>query len=367
MKLLAIETSCDETAVAVFDLDQFLRDPSSAGTALLADIVSSQIKLHAPYGGVVPELAAREHIVNLPLILQEALETAHSGPADIAAVGVTRGPGLKGCLLTGLCFAKAFCFARQIPLYPINHLEGHLYSSLLLSPESHPQHPFLALLVSGGHTLLVFVEGFRRYRIVAQTRDDAAGEAFDKIASLLDLPYPGGPALSALATEGDPQSFAFPLGLANDPASFSFSGLKTAVLRKVQELRKGGALTDQARKDLAASAEQAIVRSLVQKTMQACRELRPKGLIVSGGVAANRVLRTALADEAAARNIPFCAPPLRWCTDNASMIAVAAALAVQQDTEAFERWRQNPEPGTLGPGISAHISAECRWPIDRML
>ena len=337
MLLLAIETSCDESAVALLDVAKFHAGETEF---LAADLVSSQAKLHEPYGGVVPELAAREHTANLPLLVNEALRGRHA--SDIGAVAVTRGPGLKGCLLVGLSFAKALAYGRKVPLIPIHHLEGHLLAGHLGG--APPKFPMLALVVSGGHTLLVVASGVGKYRVVASTRDDAAGEAFDKTATLLGLPYPGGPVLASLARTGDPKAFQFPIALADDPSSFSFSGLKTAVLRTVDALSPD---EREARKaDLAASIECAIVETLVRKTVQAEAEHKPKSILVTGGVAANTRLRSRLRESL---HTPLSVPEPKWCTDNAAMIAVAAACRI-------------------GAGIPADtslsLSADPRWAID---
>ncbi|MCB0325002.1 MAG: tRNA (adenosine(37)-N6)-threonylcarbamoyltransferase complex transferase subunit TsaD, partial [Bdellovibrionales bacterium] len=266
--LLAIETSCDETAVAVLDVEPFLSG-APVGTYLKADLISSQAKLHQPYGGVVPELASRAHLINVPLMVEEALRLAGASLDTVSAIAVTRGPGLKGCLLVGLCYAKALSHARGVPLLAVHHIEGHLLAGELLPPDERPQWPVLALVVSGGHTMLVLMRGLGDYTVIAKTRDDAAGEAFDKGATLLGLPYPGGPQLSARAKDGDPTRFKLPVGVADDPTSFSFSGLKTAVQRLIHQLGEE-AREPQTVNDLSASLQHAIVRALVEKSLQAC-------------------------------------------------------------------------------------------------
>lgn len=354
--LLAIETSCDETAVCLFDEQSIER--GDMRTALRYDVVSSQVALHQPYGGVVPELAAREHVRNLPVLVNEALQSVGITTADISAIGVTRGPGLKGSLLVGLCFAKSFALASNIPLIPVHHIEGHIFAGNL--SDTPPIYPFLALVVSGGHTMLVLCESYRRYRLVASTRDDAAGEAFDKTATLLGLPYPGGPQLSRAAERGNASAFSFPIGVAGDSKSFSFSGLKTAVQRQVQQL--GASMQEpQVRDDLAASVQSAIVQALVRKVSDACRVHSPRALLLTGGVAANALLRQSLADEAAKLGIPFAVPAARWCTDNAAMIAVLAYHQLQENREAFESW--TPHAGFLGPGVSTDLGAVAKWPL----
>lgn len=336
--ILAIETSCDETAVALY---------SPATAALHADLVSSQIKLHLPYGGVVPELAAREHLQALPLLVGEALHTAGAKLTEVSAVAVTRGPGLKGCLLVGISFAKGLALARNLPLLGINHLEGHLFvGDLGQNGELSLTFPTLALLVSGGHTLLVLVRGVRDYEVVASTRDDAAGEAFDKIATLLGLPYPGGPALAARAAHGNAARVSLPVALPNDLSSFSFSGLKTAVRRLVDA--PTFKRDEQSIADLAAAAQEAIVRALTEKTIAAANRLRPQSLLLTGGVAANARLQESLKAFAARAGIPLHLPPKRWCTDNAAMIAAAAARL----------WAARPQ---YSDGLE--FDALPRWPL----
>lgn len=369
--LLSIETSCDETAVAILDVNRWLKDDShfdkdGRPVFLLADVVSSQANLHQVYGGVVPELAAREHITNLPLVVEQCFQQASCSFDDLTAIAATRGPGLKGCLLVGLCFAKALAYSKQIPFVPVNHLEGHLFAGELLPAPFCPELPLLALLVSGGHTLLVYVKKFRSYEIDAQTRDDAAGEAFDKIATLLGLAYPGGPALSRSAALGDSTKFSFPVGAQKDSGSFSFSGLKTSVSRTVKSL--GERLRDeQTVRDLAASAQACIVKSLVDKTVVACKNRNPRSLLLTGGVAANSCLREALAKEMSALGIQFCVPPPRWCTDNAAMIGMVAALIMKEKTDQFKGWRPGLTPeDALGPDVGFDIGAVARWPLGEL-
>lgn len=326
--LLALETSCDETAVSILDLEAF-RTGHAAVDALRANVLATQAALHAPYGGVVPELAARTHTTNLPQLLQAVCDNANLKATDITACCVTSGPGLKGALLVAMNFAKGFSWSRSIPCIPVNHLEGHLWAAELERRDGAASE-FLALLVSGGHTVLIQVEGFRRYRIIAETRDDAAGEAFDKIASIMELPYPGGPSLSKLAVDGDPQRFIFPRMMAGDPKSFSFSGLKTAALRKSEELRRNGSWDDPIlRKDFAASVERAIVDSLLDKSLAAVKELQPKRFVISGGVAANRLLRREFEQQLSAQGVELLIPRPEFCTDNAAMIGVVGAMSLE--------------------------------------
>ncbi|MBP9837712.1 MAG: tRNA (adenosine(37)-N6)-threonylcarbamoyltransferase complex transferase subunit TsaD, partial [Proteobacteria bacterium] len=234
--LLAIETSCDETAVALLDLSKPISETSSSSEFLKSEIIASQIKLHQAYGGVVPELASREHLINLPLLIKKTIDDNSLNTDQIKAVAVTRGPGLKGCLLVGLTFAKFFAFSKNVPLLCINHLEGHVFSGNMLAREERPEYPYLTLLVSGGHTELILVEAYRKYKIICRTKDDAVGEAFDKSATLIGLPYPGGPQLAKRAETGDEESFRFPYGMPEDDSAFSFSGIKTAISREVKSL-----------------------------------------------------------------------------------------------------------------------------------
>ncbi|MDR2337636.1 MAG: tRNA (adenosine(37)-N6)-threonylcarbamoyltransferase complex transferase subunit TsaD [Deltaproteobacteria bacterium] len=322
--LLAIDTSCDETALAILDIKKVLAGEVLSEKLLVSEVVSSQIKLHEPYGGVVPELAAREHFNNLPILFENILSQAKIKKDDISTVAVTRGPGLNGCLLVGLCFAKAFAAMRKLQLLALNHVEGHIFSAELMGKPL--QYPALALVVSGGHTMLVFMKSFRRYEIIAKTRDDAAGEAFDKSANLLGLGYPGGAILSQRAALGNALAYKLPVGLAGVNEAFSFSGLKTAVGRLVNSLAQSKEnLSEQIINDVAAAVQQAIIKALVDKTVAAMRRVRPRNLILVGGVAANQYLRIWLENEAREQKVEFIVPERRWCTDNASMIASLAA------------------------------------------
>ncbi len=314
--LLAIETSCDESAIALFD---------GAGKLVL-DLVSSQVQLHRPYGGVVPELAARAHLENLPALVDELHRQFPNALQNLRAVAVTQGPGLKGCLLVGLCFAKALAFRRGLPIFPINHLEGHILAGGLLEEELQPKFPFLALLVSGGHTSLVSVRGVREYEVIAETMDDAVGEAFDKCATLLGLPYPGGPTLSRLAATGDATQFQFPVGVPQDGKSFSFSGVKTAFAREIS--RQNSAASEPAvRANLAAAIEKTLVDSLLPKTIKAAGELGVQDVLLTGGVAANLRLRKELSEALTSIGVRTVILPPKWCGDNAAMIGEAALQA----------------------------------------
>ena len=312
MLILGIETSCDETGVALYD--------SAAG--LLADALHSQVELHAVYGGVVPELASRDHVRRLLPLIEVALQSARRTLADVDLLAYTQGPGLGGALLVGASVATGLGLALDKPVVGIHHLEGHLLSPLLAEPR--PDFPFVALLVSGGHTQLMRVDGVGRYTLLGETQDDAAGEAFDKTATLLGLGYPGGPALARLAEGGDPRRFPFPRPmLASGDLDFSFSGLKTAVLTRVRALPT---LDDTTRADLAASFQAAVVDVLVAKCVSALEREGLQILVVAGGVGANAALRERLVAEAAARGAAVFFPPPRLCTDNGAMIAFAAAL-----------------------------------------
>ena len=309
--LFAIETSCDETAVALFDINT---------NSLIDEITNSQITLHAPFGGVVPELASRAHIQKLPILVDTLFSRNSIKYSQLAAIAVTNEPGLKGCLLVGTSYAQSLAYSLNIPCIPIHHLEGHMYAWELNKDAQYNDDSFMALIVSGGHTELVIADSFRKYKTIAKTKDDAAGEAFDKIASLLKLPYPGGPALSKLAEHGNHNRFPIPVGMKDDPTSFSFSGLKTAALKLIAEYSEQIRSDEQLKADIAASIELGICNSLIIKTMQACKEYGVKHLIITGGVAANKRLRYLLISEAKNSGIKCSIPEFKWCTDNAAMI-----------------------------------------------
>jgi N6-L-threonylcarbamoyladenine synthase len=312
MLILGIETSCDETGVALYDT----RD------GLLAEALHSQADLHALYGGVVPELASRDHVRRLLPLTASVLRDAGRRIEDVDLVAYTQGPGLGGALLVGASVATGIGLGLGKPVVGIHHLEGHLLSPLLAEPR--PEFPFVALLVSGGHTQLMRVDGVGRYALLGETHDDAAGEAFDKTATLLGLGYPGGPALARLALKGNAKKFDFPRPmLSSDTLDFSFSGLKTAVLMRIRAL---GTPDEATRADLAASFQAAIVDVLASKCMEALQREGLQRLVVAGGVGANESLRERLQAEAAKRGAQVHFPPLRLCTDNGAMIAFAAAL-----------------------------------------
>jgi len=316
MIILGIESSCDETGVALYCTQR----------GLLAHALHSQVAMHQDYGGVVPELASRDHIRRLLPLTRQVLRQADLGVQHIDALAYTAGPGLVGALLVGASVAHAMAWALQIPIVPIHHLEGHLLSPLLASPT--PAFPFVALLVSGGHTQLMRVGGVGDYTLLGETLDDAAGEAFDKTAKLLGLGYPGGPALSRAALGGDPARFRLPRPMLHSAdLDFSFSGLKTAVLTQVKAY--DGALTATQIADLAAATETAIVDVLAGKSLRALRQTGLSNLVVAGGVGANRPLRERLQDAVARDGGQVFFPPLEFCTDNGAMIAHAAALRVQ--------------------------------------
>jgi N6-L-threonylcarbamoyladenine synthase len=309
MIVLGIESSCDETAAAVL----------AGGRSVLSNVVASQDAIHAPYGGVVPELASRRHLEVIVPVVEKALADAGVKLSDLDAIAVTQGPGLVGSLLVGCSLAKSLAYVTQRPLVGVNHLEGHIFAAFLESPA--PDYPFLALVVSGGHTALYHARAPLHYEMVGQTRDDAAGEAFDKVAKLLGLGYPGGPVIERTAARGDPAATAFPLAQMTDQApDFSFSGIKTSVSLHV---RRQGPLGDQAIADIAASFQATAVKMLVRKTERAALRLGVKRIVLTGGVAANRALRSALAAAAAAHGFTLYVPAPRLCTDNAAMIAAA--------------------------------------------
>lgn len=351
--LLAIETSCDETAAAVFDLSESL---AQRKPVIVADMLASQIEAHSAYGGVVPELAARMHAESLPLVLADVLKAAQISIEQVKVVAVTVGPGLKGSLLTGLCFAKGLAYARSCVLVGVNHLEGHLYAARLSGGEY--RYPCMGLIVSGGHTELVLMHGLGRYEVVCRTRDDAAGEAFDKSAQLLGLAYPGGPALSRLAENGDGSHFKLPVGVVADDGSFSFSGLKTAVRKAFGEMNEGDG------PHLAAAVESVIVESLLLKTSSAVDRYKPEQLVLTGGVAANKLLRTRLSEFANQRGIELLLPPIKWCTDNAAMIGAVAIERIVHEQDRFLGW--SGSSGMLGPEFKDSQSALARWPLEEV-
>lgn len=334
MKVLGIETSCDETAAAVYD--------GQAG--LLSHCLFSQVKLHAAYGGVVPELASRDHVKKLLPLVEQALAEAKIQPEDLDGVAYTAGPGLVGALLVGASVARSLAFAWEKPAVGVHHLEGHLLAPMLEA--TPPEFPFLALLVSGGHTLLAEVRGLGQYVIIGASLDDAAGEAFDKTAKMLGLPYPGGPALAQLADDGQPSDFHFPRPMLDRPGlDFSFSGLKTAVVVAV----RGRQLDDKMRADVAYEFQQAVVETLVTKCARAAVQTGLKTLVVAGGVGANRRLRAELQALGKRRGLQVLYPRPEFCTDNAAMIAYAGYRRL-----------------AAGEHDDLKIRATARWPLDTL-
>lgn len=316
MRLLGIETSCDDTAAAVV-VD---------GYTVESNVLASQDEFHRVYGGIVPEIASRKHAETLNAVIEHALHIAGRTFGDIEGVAVTCGPGLPGSLVVGIAAAEGIAVARNLPVFAVNHLHGHLFANYLENPEragrEMPRTPFLCLVVSGGHTDLIVVETPSRHRVIGRTLDDAAGEAYDKVARLLGLGFPGGPILDALARRGNPKAFDFPRGLSRDGSyNFSFSGLKTAVRYYLDAHPQDG--TDRAA-DVAASFQEAVVDALCDKTLAAAHDLELRTIALAGGVAANSELRRQLASRAAAEGISVLMPPLQYCTDNAAMIAAAA-------------------------------------------
>ncbi len=306
--IFAIETSCDETAAAIV-----------INRHILSSVVSSQIEIHRPFGGVVPEVASRHHVETIQPVIHQTLQQAGVGWAEIDGIAVTCAPGLVGSLLVGLMAAKTLALVHQKPLIGIHHLEGHIFSGFLADPGLEP--PCLCLLVSGGHTSLVYVSAPGVYQTMGQTLDDAAGEAFDKVARLLDLGYPGGPAIDRLADSGDPDRFALPEGQVATPFDTSFSGLKTAMMRLIEKLRQSNQELPVA--DLAASFQSTVARVLTRKTIACAEAVQVNRIVLAGGVAANRELRKRLQEEGETKGIRVIVPPFNLCTDNAAMIAAA--------------------------------------------
>jgi len=332
MRILGLETSCDETGVALYDTE----------LGLLAQALHSQVALHAVYGGVVPEIASRDHVRRLLPLVRQVLAEAAVEKAD--AIAYTAGPGLVGALMVGSGLANGLGLAWDCPVIAVHHMEGHLLAPML--EDDPPAFPFLALLVSGGHSMLVSVRGLGEYELLGSTLDDAAGEAFDKTAKLLDLPYPGGPALAALAEAGDDTAFELPRPMINRPGfDFSFSGLKTAVMLKVRETQAAGTF-DERRADIAASFQRAVVDTLVTRTLQAARHSKATRIVIAGGVGANRLLRQELESRFDGRVFY---PRIAFCTDNGAMIAMAGALRLAD------------------AGRAAEIRARARWPLDELV
>lgn len=338
MLVLGIESSCDETAAAV------VHDGK-----LLSNIIASQIKDHSAYGGVVPEIASRKHIEAISPVITEALGQAKAALKDIEGIAVTRGPGLIGSLLVGLSAAKALAYGLGVPFVGVNHLEGHIMASFLM--EKKPQFPFAALVVSGGHTNVYQVRNYHEFQLLGQTRDDAAGEAFDKAAKLLDLGYPGGVVIDKMAKSGNPGAFDFPRAMKDSP-DFSFSGLKTSLL--VMLKKRGRRFSDEELPDVVASYQEAIMDVLVEKTIRAARENGIGQVVVCGGVAANSRLRQRFAEAADAARMELFIPPMVLCTDNAAMIAALGEIMLKNgrrdalDLNAVSRWPLVPPAAGAG-------------------
>lgn len=343
MRVLGIETSCDETGIALYDSD----------AGLLGHTLHSQVAMHAEYGGVVPELASRDHILRILPLLNTLLEDTGLSKKDIDAVAYTAGPGLMGALLTGASVGRSLAWALDVPNIPVHHMEGHLLAPML--EDNPPQFPFLALLVSGGHTMIVKVDGIGQYEKLGESLDDAAGEAFDKTAQLLGLGYPGGPALSKAAETGDAKKYAFPRPMLNKPhLDFSFSGLKTAVLTACQNVEN----IEQERPHLAASFQEATVDVLSKKVFRALEQTGLKTLVISGGVGANKALRQRLTDMGKPKGIAVHYPRIEFCTDNGAMIALVGSLRLQAGEHSTDniittraRWDMN----TLNPPATPNV------------
>lgn len=327
--ILAIESSCDETAASVV----------KNGREILSNIISSQIALHTLYGGVVPEIASRKHIEKINQVIEEALKQAQVTLEDIDAVGVTYGPGLVGALLVGVAEAKAIAYAAKKPLVGVHHIEGHIAANYIEHPDLEP--PFLCLVVSGGHTHLVHVEDYGKFKIIGRTRDDAAGEAFDKVARAIGLGYPGGPKIDKVSREGDPEAIVFPRAhIEEAPYDFSFSGVKSAVLNYINGCKMKGEEYSQA--DIAASFQKAVTDVLVGNAMHAVEEYGDRKFAIAGGVASNSALRAAMAEACKEKGVEFYYPSPIYCTDNAAMIGVAAYYEFMNGTR--HGWDLNAVP-----------------------
>ena len=343
MLILGLETSCDETGVALYDTER----------GLLAHALFSQIDIHVEYGGVVPELASRDHVRKTLPLIEEVMAEAEVTAADIDGVAYTAGPGLVGALMVGATLARSLAWGWGVPALGVHHMEGHLLAPML--EEEHPEFPFVALLVSGGHTQLVRVDGIGEYRLLGESLDDAAGEAFDKAAKMLGLPYPGGPHIGRLAQSGNPERFDFPRPMVNRPGlDFSFSGLKTFTLNTVASCREEGELTEQDKADIARAFEDAVVSTLVIKCRRALKQEGLKTLVMAGGVSANSSLRAGLKRALAKEKAQVFYPAPLFCTDNGAMIAYAGAQrlkAGQVDTEETRvrpRWPMEELPPIEG-------------------
>lgn len=333
--IIGIETSCDETAVAIV----------KNGREIVANVVASQIESHKRFGGVVPEIASRHHVEQITIVLEEAMRQAEVSFQDIDAIAVTEGPGLVGALLIGVNAAKALAFANDIPLVGVHHIAGHIYANRLVT---EMEFPLLALVVSGGHTELVYMKEHGDFQVIGETRDDAAGEAYDKVARVLKMPYPGGPHIDRLAHEGSPTINLPRAWLEGDSYDFSFSGLKSAVINTVHNAEQRGEVI--APEDLAASFQQSVVEVLVTKALKAAKQHEVKQLLLAGGVAANKGLRTALTEAfAEIPDIELVIPPLSLCTDNAAMIAAIGSIM-------FEKGKRSDLALNANPGLDIDFS-----------
>ncbi|MHA7880873.1 MAG: tRNA (adenosine(37)-N6)-threonylcarbamoyltransferase complex transferase subunit TsaD [Saccharospirillum sp.] len=338
MRILGIETSCDETGVAIYDSDQ----------GLMAHCLFSQVAMHAEFGGVVPELASRDHVRKLVPLIRTVFKSADLPFGEVDAIAYTAGPGLVGALMVGASVARSLAWSWGIPALAVHHMEGHLLAPML--EDRPPRIPFVALLVSGGHTMLVDVKDVGDYRILGETLDDAAGEAFDKTAKMMGLPYPGGPLLSKLADQGRSGVFEFPRPMVDRPGmDFSFSGLKTAVRNAVAEQTKGGDIPEPVMADIACAFQEAVVDTLVIKCRRALQETGHRALVIAGGVSANRRLREKLQAMADAQRCKLFYPRLEFCTDNGAMIAYAGFVRLQAGQQS-----------DLG------IEVRARWPLDTL-
>lgn len=338
VRVLGLESSCDETGVAIYDSER----------GLLADALYSQIALHAEFGGVVPELASRDHVRKLLPLIRQVLDSAGLSGGDIDAVAYTAGPGLAGALMVGACAGRALAYGWGVPALAVHHMEGHLLAPML--EESPPEFPFIALLVSGGHTQLVRVDGIGRYRLLGESLDDAAGEAFDKAAKMLGLPYPGGPQLAKAAALGDVARFSFPRPMVNRPGlDFSFSGLKTYTLNTVAQCRGDGDLDETDRNDIAAAFQEAVVDTLTIKCLRALKQEQLSRLVIAGGVSANTALRERLEARLEKISARVYYPRPAYCTDNGAMIAYAGCCRLQ-----------------AGQQESLAVQVKPRWPMDEL-
>lgn len=326
--ILGIETSCDETAASVV----------KNGREVISNVVASQIDIHKRYGGVVPEIASRQHVGNMTIVIEEAMRQAGLDFKDLTAIAVTQGPGLVGALLIGVEAAKALAYAHSLPLIPVHHIAGHIYANCFVA---EMKFPLIALVVSGGHTELIYMKEHGHFEVIGETRDDAAGEAYDKVARTLNLPYPGGPHIDRLAQDGEP-TIDFPRAWLEDGSyDFSFSGLKSAVINMQHNAKQRGEEVNPA--EIAASFQESVIDVLVTKTMRAAKEYEAKQILVAGGVAANRGLRNRLNEKIAElRGVELVIPPLKYCTDNAAMIAAAGSVFYEKGIRADLSLNANP-------------------------